>query len=88
MDVSYFIINTNTNNFIEVYYFYYTNSSNYSPIYPICFLFTSLNFDSISFVFSICDNICQCSTQHKLYLGKEISKAIISSSLKQKYVQS
>nr|YP_009397405.1 hypothetical protein [Dasyclonium flaccidum]ARW66591.1 hypothetical protein [Dasyclonium flaccidum] len=88
MDKEYFLIRLDNKKKIELYYFNnYINNIKLlnSFIYPICFTASNsyLMFNLISLHTSL--NIL--STQHKLYLGREICKAEIAIEINQQYIQ-
>nr|ARW60571.1 hypothetical protein [Polysiphonia sp.] len=88
MDRNYLMISVFNQETIEAYYLYNCDSSKNLYNYPVCFVvcFTKTNqmFKLLS-NFSSIDNF---STEHKMYLGKEIFKAQIAIYLKQIYIQS
>lgn len=87
MDNSFFIVRVFKQTIIEVYLYSYKNSLQPNKHYPICFVFYSDNFSQMTYLLSLCNNIINCSSIHKFYLGKEIFKAQISIQLNQYYVQ-
>lgn len=87
MDNSYALIRICNKKTIQVYYFLY--SLYYNPTickYPICF--TANNSYLMFMLLSVHKTFCSLTTtNHKLYLGKELYKAEISIQLNQEYVQ-
>nr|YP_009392649.1 hypothetical protein [Bostrychia tenella]ARW61211.1 hypothetical protein [Bostrychia tenella] len=86
MDTSYVLIRVYNQETIEVYYFKcntYCNRTLYK--YPICF--TANNIHCMFILISLHNEFIFLSTQHKLYLGKELYKAEISIQLNQQYIQ-
>nr|YP_009398869.1 hypothetical protein [Cliftonaea pectinata]ARW68135.1 hypothetical protein [Cliftonaea pectinata] len=86
MDRNYFIICASSKNLIELHYFKYDITKILrSCRYPTCF---TANSSSIIFYLMSLHSSCNVlSTQHKLYLGKEIFKLEISIKLNQLYIQ-
>nr|YP_009393486.1 hypothetical protein [Bostrychia simpliciuscula]ARW62048.1 hypothetical protein [Bostrychia simpliciuscula] len=86
MDTSYILIRIHNKKTIELHYFIcslYYNSIIYS--YPICF---TANSSYVMFILlSLHKSFHFLTTEHKLYLGKELYKAEISIQLNQKYIQ-
>nr|YP_009393891.1 hypothetical protein [Polysiphonia sertularioides]ARW62453.1 hypothetical protein [Polysiphonia sertularioides] len=87
MDNNYFILHVAKTKSIEIHYFSHTNSVSSSLYYPICFLISPIYISKINSLLSILSKLSQCSTSHKLYLGKEIYKAQIAINLNQLYIQ-
>nr|YP_009394723.1 hypothetical protein [Polysiphonia elongata]ARW63285.1 hypothetical protein [Polysiphonia elongata] len=87
MDNSFFIIRVCEQKIIEVYFYSYKNSLQNNKHYPICFVCQLYDFSQMVNLLSLCNNIINCSSIHKFYLGKEIFKAQISIQLQQYYVQ-
>nr|YP_009396572.1 hypothetical protein [Vertebrata australis]ARW65758.1 hypothetical protein [Vertebrata australis] len=87
MDNNYFIISTTSKTVITIYYYEHTNLTKKKIFYPVCFLVPLYNFDIIILLLVRYIKICNCSTEHKIYLGREIFKAQISLNLCQKYIQ-
>lgn len=88
MDKSYGLIRIYNKKIIEFYYlrctiFYNCNCKVYS--YPICFTSSSINL--MFSILSLHSHFNLLSTQHKLYLGKELCKAEISTKINQYYIQ-
>ncbi len=87
-DNNYFLIKTLQQNYIELRYFY-NNVNTYNLYnYPVCFIIKYSNLDKISVLLSAFFFTDLCSTEHKIYLGKELYKAKISILLNQLYIQS
>nr|YP_009394514.1 hypothetical protein [Vertebrata thuyoides]ARW63076.1 hypothetical protein [Vertebrata thuyoides] len=86
MDNSYFIISIVNKKNIQIYYYEhkYFIKTNY---YPVCFFVPFYNFEKIILLIIKYNKIRYCSTEHKIYLGKEIFKAQISFNLNQRYIQ-
>lgn len=86
MDTAYILIRVCSKKTIELHYFkcsvYYNDTINR---YPICF--TSDSIYLMFFLVSLHKEFSFLSTQHKLYLGKELYKAEISIQLNQQYIQ-
>nr|YP_009399888.1 hypothetical protein [Tolypiocladia glomerulata]ARW69707.1 hypothetical protein [Tolypiocladia glomerulata] len=87
MDNGYFTLRIVNNNFIEVYYFFRIHNYSGNFAYPICFFINTKNFTAIILLFSLSIRFSKSSTENKMYLGKEIFKALITLKLKQRYVQ-
>nr|YP_009396369.1 hypothetical protein [Polysiphonia scopulorum]ARW65555.1 hypothetical protein [Polysiphonia scopulorum] len=87
MNSSYILIKVSNNEKIEVYYF--NNGNRFSSIYnyPVCFFTYFKNIDQLFVVLSLFNGVNVLSTQHKLYLGKEIHKAQLSILMQQIYIQ-
>nr|YP_009395757.1 hypothetical protein [Herposiphonia versicolor]ARW64737.1 hypothetical protein [Herposiphonia versicolor] len=87
MDNHYFVIRIINKCKIEVRYFHYFISVSNFYSYPVCFI---VSFDKLVYLFkllSICSFVNVSSTQHKMYLGKELHKAYIAIKLNQMYIQ-
>nr|YP_009397611.1 hypothetical protein [Dipterosiphonia australica]ARW66797.1 hypothetical protein [Dipterosiphonia australica] len=88
MDDIYMKIRIFNNQIIEVDYFKSINYSHSIFNYPMCFIAEYSNINELFFLLSIFIGFQGLSSQHKMYLGKEILKAHISIKLKQMYIQS
>nr|YP_009398219.1 hypothetical protein [Thaumatella adunca]ARW67405.1 hypothetical protein [Thaumatella adunca] len=87
MDNNYSLIRILNQEMIELCCFNNNYSCNCIYHYPICF---TVHFSSVYRMFvllSIFSGTDLLSTQHKLYLGKEIFKAHLSIKLEQNYIQ-
>lgn len=88
MDTSYVLVNICNKKTIELRYFNFKFNIYYNCIiyrYPICF--TAYNAHIMFSLMSLYKDLNFLSTQHKLYLGKELYKAEISIKLNQIYIQ-
>nr|YP_009398420.1 hypothetical protein [Lophocladia kuetzingii]ARW67606.1 hypothetical protein [Lophocladia kuetzingii] len=83
MDNSYVLIRIHDIKIIELYYFHYSKFSQY----PICFTVAINQLDYMFYLLSLYETFNFVSTKHKLYIGKELFKAIISNSFNQLYIQ-
>nr|YP_009399273.1 hypothetical protein [Kapraunia schneideri]ARW68879.1 hypothetical protein [Kapraunia schneideri] len=89
MDNTYFSLRIVRDHNIEIYLYChnYQNSLFIHKYYPICFIFNTDDFNKIVSLLSICLYFIYCSSNHKLYLGKEIYKALITIKINQPYIQ-
>lgn len=88
IDNNYFTIKIVEQHYLEVRYFYYDLYEYKLQNYPVCFIIKFSNLDKIYSLLSVFIFTRLCSTQHKMYLGKELYKAKICILLNQPYVQS
>lgn len=86
MDNSYFIIRIVNKRVIEIHYCEYKDYLKKNS-YPVCFYIYLHDFDIIISLLMKYIKVTNCSTEHKVYLGKEIFKAQISCNLHQQYIQ-
>lgn len=87
MDDTYIIVRVYNKKIVEIYYYDKSNQICSRKNYPVCF---KVNLNSLSYIFmllSLSSIFNSLSTQHKLYLGKEIFKAYVSANLNQVYIQ-
>ena len=87
MDNTYFSLRIIRNHNIEIYCYNYRNSVFICKYYPICFILNTCDFNKTVSLLSICLYFINCSSNHKLYLGKEIYKALIAIQINQSYIQ-
>ncbi len=88
IDNNYFLIRTLKQNIVEVRCLYASNNIKGFYKYPLCFIVNYDKLSHISILLSLFLHLHLCSTEHKMYLGKEIYKIKISIVLNQIYVQS
>ena len=87
IDNNYFLIRRLEKDSIELLYFYDIRYTNNLYKYPLCFIINDIDFNSISILLSAFSYIHMCSTEHKMYLGKEIYKLKLCIMLDQPYFQ-
>nr|YP_010850991.1 hypothetical protein QQP86_pgp135 [Aphanocladia stichidiosa]WGH14037.1 hypothetical protein [Aphanocladia stichidiosa] len=88
IDNSYVMIRILNQEKVEIYCFNQINNNKTIYTYPICFVTYCVDIDRLFILLSMSIIIQHLCTSHKLYLGKEILKANICTSLKQLYIQS
>lgn len=84
---NYILIHVANNQNVELYYFSYNHRLSTVYNYPICFVVCVRKIDQLFILLSLFNQINCLSTRHKLYLGKEIYKAKISTFANQIYIQ-
>ncbi len=87
MDNNYFLLRISVYNKLEVYFYNLKLYKYCSLIYPICFNLSLIQYDQVVWLLSLCKPLDECSTSHKLYLGKEIFKAQLAIHLQHCYIQ-
>nr|YP_009397815.1 hypothetical protein [Sonderella linearis]ARW67001.1 hypothetical protein [Sonderella linearis] len=86
MDQNYNIICIGQNKFIELYYFNFNTCYDTEIIlYPVCF--SAANTYLLFNLISLYNKFNIISTNHKLYLGKELFKAEVAIKINQIYIQ-